>query len=85
VADAKLKFERVETGRTHTTRDGVVPIADEGGVAEAVYQLNAYVDGVPVTLMTKQASYIDSLIQRAKETADDGEPAEGANVPSDES
>jgi hypothetical protein len=75
-------FERVETGRTHSTKDGIVPIRDEAGNPEAEYRLGGIVDGVKVPFLTKSAGYVEQLVERGKESQTaDGEPEHGANVP----
>lgn len=76
-----LSFEKVETGRTHSTRDGIVPIVDADGNTECEYQLLATVDGAKVKLLSKSAGWVETQVQAYKNAqTDDGEPEGGAWV-----
>lgn len=57
---ASLAFELVPTGRTHTVNGVEQPITDAAGNPEAVWTLQAHVEGVTVPLLTKPASFVEN-------------------------
>jgi hypothetical protein len=70
MAGYELTFEKIATGRTHTTREGVAEILNEDGTPETEYVLFAHVDGAKLRLLSKSSGYVERQVERAQNAAD---------------